>query len=163
MILILTMNLNLPSYSFRIKEKSGKKLIFDNFRRRWVVLTPEEWVRQNFARYLTEIKHFPASLVSLERSLRINQHDFRTDIVLFSRSGSSLVAVECKAPEVKITQQVFDQIARYNLELRVGYLIVTNGMSHYCCRFDQSRLTYTFLPEIPDFEELEFEGLKHKD
>ncbi len=155
MILIVTMELNLPSYSFRIKEHSGKKLIFDNFRRRWIMLTPEEWVRQNFARYLSESKHFPATLMALERSLRINQHDFRTDIVLFSRSGSPLVVVECKAPEVKISQQVFDQIARYNLELRVACLIVTNGINHYCCRFDQSLQTYTFLPEIPDYMELE--------
>ena len=149
------MLLNLPQYSFRTNEKFGKKLIFDGFRRRWVALTPEEWVRQNFARYLTEEKHFPASLVAVERSLRMNQRDFRTDIVLFSKSGNPLVVVECKAPEVKILQQVFDQIARYNLNLRVSYLIVTNGLKHYCCRFDQSELTHTFLPEIPDYKELE--------
>ncbi len=151
------MDLNLPSFSFRIKEQNGKKLIFDNFRRRWVMLTPEEWVRQNFARYLAESKHFPATLMALERSLRLNQHDFRTDVVLFSRKGNPLVVVECKAPEVKISQQVFDQIARYNLELRVAFLIVTNGINHYCCRFDQSLQTYTFLPEIPDYQELEGE------
>jgi len=149
------MDLNLPQYTFRIKEKLGKKLIFDGFRRRWVALTPEEWVRQNFARYLTEEKHFPASLVAIERSLRINQRDFRTDIVLFWKSGNPLVVVECKAPEVKISQQVFDQIARYNLDLRVSYLIVTNGLAHYCCRFDQSQLSYTFLPEIPDYTAIE--------
>ena len=149
------MDLNLPYYSFRIKEHKGKKLIFDRFRRRWVMLTPEEWVRQNFARYLTEIKHFPASLVAIERSLRINQHDFRSDIVLFARTGIPIVVVECKAPEVKISQDVFDQIARYNMELRVSYLIVTNGLSHYCCRFDPRELTYTFLSEIPDFLELD--------
>jgi len=149
------MILNLPQYSFRIQEKAGKKLIFDGFRRRWVALTPEEWVRQNFARYLTEEKHFPASLVAIERSLRMNQRDFRTDIVLFSKSGNPLVVIECKAPEVKISQQVFDQIARYNLDLRVSYLIVTNGLTHYCCRFDQSELSYTFLPEIPDYKEIE--------
>jgi len=149
------MELNLPYYSFRIKEHNGKKLIFDSFRRRWVMLTPEEWVRQNFARYLTEIKHFPASLVAIERSLRINQHDFRSDIVLFAKTGIPLVVVECKAPEVKISQDVFDQIARYNMELRVNYLIVTNGMNHYCCRFDPDQLTYTFLTEIPDYPELE--------
>ena len=148
------MDLNLPSYSFRIREQTGKKQIFDGFRRKWIILTPEEWVRQNFARYLTEVKHFPSSLVALERSLRINQHDFRTDVVLFSKSGNPLVVVECKAPEVKITQQVFDQIARYNLELRVSYLIVTNGLAHYCCRFDQDQQTYTFLQEIPDYTEI---------
>jgi len=148
------MNLNLPSYSFRVKEQTDQRLIFDEFRKRWVKLTPEEWVRQNFARYLTEVKHFPASLLSVERSLRINQHDFRTDIVLFSKTGQPLVIVECKAPEVKISQQVFDQIARYNLALRVDYLVVTNGMMHYCCRFDQQSMTYSFLPEIPDYLDL---------
>jgi len=149
------MVLNLPKYSFRIRDKLEKKLIFDNFRRRWIALTPEEWVRQNFVRYLTEEKHFPASLVAIERSLRINQRDFRTDIVLFSKTGNPLVVVECKAPEVKISQQVFDQIARYNLDLRVSYLIVTNGLSHYCCRFDQQQLSYTFLAEIPDYMDIE--------
>ncbi len=149
------MDLNLPYFSFRLKDHDGKKLIFDSFRRKWVTLTPEEWVRQNMARYLTEIKHFPATLVALERSLRINQHDFRTDIVLFSRSGTPLVVVECKAADVKISQQVFDQIARYNLDLRVSYLIVTNGLSHYCCRFDQTLLTYTFLSEMPDYAEID--------
>jgi len=149
------MLLNLPQYTFRTSEKQGKKIIFDGFRGRWVALTPEEWVRQNFARYLTEVKHFPASLIAIERSLRINQRDFRTDIVLFSKSGMPLVVVECKAPEVKITQQVFDQIARYNLDLRVSYLIVTNGLMHYCCKFEQEQLSYTFLPEIPDYRELE--------
>lgn len=145
------MVLNLPQYSFRIKEQADRKLIFDGFRKRWVMLTPEEWVRQNIARYLTEEKHFPSSLIAIERSLKINQRDFRTDIVLFSRSGNPLVVVECKAPEVKISQLVFDQVAHYNLDLRASYLIVTNGLAHYCCKFDQQQLTHTFLPEIPDY------------
>jgi type I site-specific restriction endonuclease len=149
------MLLNLPQFSFRIRKKPGKNLIFDAFRRRWVSLTPEEWVRQNFVSYLTEIKHFPSSLVAIERSLKINQNDFRADIVLFSKSGNPLVVVECKAPDIKISQQVFDQIAHYNLELRVSYLIVTNGLTHFCCRFDQQNLSYTFLPEIPDFKDIE--------
>lgn len=149
------MLLNLPEYSFRTMEKPGRKLIFDSFRRRWVVLTPEEWVRQNFVRYLTGEKHFPDSLVAIERSIRINQRDFRTDVVLFSKSGNPLVVVECKAPEVQICQQVFDQIVRYNLDLRVSYLIVTNGLTHYCCKFDQEQLTYIFLSDIPDYKDIE--------
>ena len=149
------MDLNLPQYSFRIRENLGRKLIFDGFRRKWVALTPEEWVRQNFVRYLIEEKHFPASLIAIERTLRMNQRDFRTDILLFSKLGSPLIVVECKAPGIKISQQAFDQIARYNLDLRVSYLIVTNGMAHYCCRFDQSQLSYTFLPEIPDYLEID--------
>src|ERR1035437_3473190 len=149
------MDLNLPNYTFRTRENLGKKLIFDGFRQRWVALTPEEWVRQNFVRYLIEEKHFPASLIAVERSLRMNQRDFRTDIVLFSKSGNPLVVVECKAPGIKISQLVFDQIARYNLDLRVSYLIVTNGLAHFCCRFDQSQLSYTFLAEIPDYLEID--------
>jgi len=151
------MLLNLPQYTFRIKDKLDRKLIFDGFRRRWVALSPEEWVRQNFVRYLTEVKHFPASLVAIERSLRMNQRDFRTDIVLFSKSGNPLVVVECKAPEVKITQQVFDQIARYNLDLRVNYLIVTNGLVHYCCRFDQLNSIILFCLKYPTILSLKIE------
>jgi predicted type IV restriction endonuclease len=146
--------LNLPAYIFRIKEKGGKKFIFDAFRRKWVALSPEEWVRQNFIRYLTEEKHYPDALVSVERSLRLNQQNFRADAVVFSKTGEPLVIIECKAPEVKISQHAFDQIVRYNFELKVKYLIVTNGLNHYCCIIDKERLTYTFLPDIPDYRDL---------
>jgi hypothetical protein len=146
--------LNLPTYLFRIKEKEEKKTIFDVYRHKWVSLTPEEWVRQNFIRYLTEEKHYPVSLVSVERSLRLNQQNFRADAVIFTKAGDPLVIIECKAPEVKISQGVFDQIVRYNMELRVKYLIVTNGLSHYCCIIDKGKLSYAFLPEIPDYKDL---------
>ncbi len=127
-------------------------MIFDALRRRWVALTPEEWVRQNFIRYLVEMKHYPESLISVERSLKINQRDFRADVVVFSKSGFPLLVVECKAPEVKVSQQVFDQVARYNIEFQVGFLVVTNGLSHYCCRIDKAKGEYAFLPEIPDYQ-----------
>ena len=146
--------LNLPAYLFRIKEKGGKKFIFDAFRRKWVALSPEEWVRQNFIRYLTEEKHYPDALVSVERSLRLNQKNFRADAVVFSKTGEPVVIIECKAPEVKISQHAFDQIVRYNFELKVKYLIVTNGLNHYCCIIDKEKLTYTFLPDIPDYRDL---------
>ena len=146
--------LNLPTYLFRIKEKNDKKIIFDGFRRKWVALTPEEWVRQNFMRYLTEEKHYPVALVSVERSLRLNQQNFRADAVIFTKTGEPLMIIECKAPEVKISQQVFDQIIPYNIELRVKYLIVTNGLNHYCCIIDKEKLIYEFLPEIPDYKVL---------
>ena len=149
------MILNLPQYSFRTRVQSGKKQIFDEFRRKWVALTPEEWVRQHFARYLTEVKHFPCSLVAIEHALRIHQNDFRADMVLFSKSGVPLAVVECKAPNVKISQEVFDQIARYNLNLRVGFLVVTNGLTHFCCQFESDELRYSFLAEIPDFDQME--------
>lgn len=147
--------LNLPTYLFRIKLKEGKRIIFDSWRRKWVSLTPEEWVRQNFARFLTEEKHFPSARLGIEYSLNLNQQNFRADIVVFGKNGEPVMITECKAPEVKISQQVFDQIVRYNMKLQVKYLIVTNGMSHYCCVIDRVHFTYSFLEEIPDFKDLQ--------
>jgi hypothetical protein len=148
------MQLNLPSYSFRTTQKDGKPYIFDAFRHRWVKLNPEEWVRQHFVRFLAEEKHFPASLMAIERSLKINRQDFRADVVVYSTSGAPLLVVECKAPEVKITQKVFDQIVRYNFEFLVDYLIVTNGITHFCCKINKANQTYEFLKEIPDYNVL---------
>jgi type I site-specific restriction endonuclease len=147
------MELNLPNYLFRIKLKDEKRIIFDVWRRRWILLTPEEWVRQNFARYLVEEKHFPSSRLGIEYSLNLNQQKFRADIVVFGKDGQPLMIVECKAPEVKISQQVFDQIVRYNMKLQVKYLTVTNGINHYCCWFDKNNLTYSFLEAIPSSED----------
>ena len=146
--------LNLPTYSFRIKEKEDKRFIFDAFRRKWVALTPEEWVRQNFIRYLTDDKHYPGALISIEHSLRMNQQNFRADAVIFSNTGKPSVIIECKAPGVNISQHVFDQIVPYNMEFNVKYLIVTNGMNHYCCMINQQTLSYTFLPDIPDYKDI---------
>ncbi len=146
--------LNLPTYLFRIKLNEGKRIIFDAWRRKWVSLSPEEWVRQNFARYLTEEKHFPSARLGIEYSLCLNQQNFRADIVVFGKRGEPLMIIECKAPEVKISQQVFDQIVRYNMKLKVRYLTVTNGINHYCCLIDREHLTYSFLEGIPDFKEL---------
>jgi type I site-specific restriction endonuclease len=149
------MQLNLPQYTFRTTQKEGKSLIFDEYRRRWVKLSPEEWVRQHFVRYLAEDKQYPASLMALEHSLRFNQLDFRADVVVFSSSGKPLLLVECKAPEVKITQKVFDQILRYNYEFQVDFLIVTNGLSHFCCKIDKSNQTCEFLKEIPAYRDID--------
>jgi predicted type IV restriction endonuclease len=143
--------LNLPDYSFQIKSKGQRKYIFDNIRKRYVFLTPEEWVRQNLAAYLVREKNFPASLIAVEMSLRINRMDKRADIVLFSRHGAPVVIVECKAPDVKITQKVFDQAALYNMDMKVEYLIVSNGLVHYCAKLDHREQTWSFLPEIPDY------------
>jgi hypothetical protein len=148
------MQLNLPHFTFRTTQKEGKTLIFDAYRHRWVKLNPEEWVRQHFVRYLVEEKHYPASLMALERSLRFNSQDFRADVVAFATSGKPLLIVECKAPEVKITQKVFDQIVRYNFEFQVDFLIVTNGLSHFCCQIDKTNQTYEFLKEIPEYSEI---------
>lgn len=143
--------LNLPTYSFKIKSKENKTLIFDKFRKKYVVLTPEEWVRQHFAYYLLEEKKYPFSLISVEKQLIINNLKKRSDILVFNALGTPEIIVECKAPSVKISQETFDQIARYNLKLNANYLIVTNGLKHFYCQMDTENETYIFLKEIPDF------------
>ncbi len=143
--------LNLPTYDFRIRELDSKRQIFDAYRKKFVALTPEEWVRQNFARYLVEEKQFPGSLMAMEKGLQVAKRTKRTDIVIYSRSGNPLVIVECKAPEVKITPDVFDQIVRYNITLNANYLIVTNGLEHFCCQLSYSDNSYTFLKDIPEY------------
>ena len=146
--------LNLPTYSFNIKSQSKRKYIFDTIRKKYFLLTPEEWVRQNFIQYLVADKKYPASLISIEKHLKINNLSKRTDIVLYNNIGNPIVIVECKSPKVNIDQNVFDQIARYNLELKVNFLIVTNGLKHYCCKMDHDNSCYSFLKDIPSYDEL---------
>lgn len=146
--------LNLPSYSFRLKEENGKPYIFDKFRKKFLVLTPEEWVRQHFAVYLVEELNYPQNLISIEYSMKVNTLSKRGDIVAFNRKGQAVLLVECKAPSVKIDQKVFDQIATYNMQLNVPLLAVTNGLNHYCCQVDFSKKSYLFLENIPDFGSL---------
>ena len=146
--------LNLPDYSFRIKEEKGKKYIFDTYRRKFLVLTPEEWVRQNFANYLVQDLNYPANLLSIEYSLSVNQLSKRSDIVAFNRKGQPVLIVECKAPSVKINQITFDQIATYNMQMNVPLLVVTNGLNHYCCWVDRKKKSYNFIQDIPNFNEL---------
>ncbi|MCK5639056.1 MAG: type I restriction enzyme HsdR N-terminal domain-containing protein [Flavobacteriaceae bacterium] len=143
--------LNLPPYSFKIKSKENKLYIFDMLRKKNVVLTPEEWVRQNFIQYLIIEKKYPKSLIAIEKQLKINNLSKRTDILVFDKTGLTNIIVECKAPTVKITQDAFDQIARYNLSLNSNYLIVTNGMQHYYCKMDYQLKKYNFLNDIPDY------------
>ena len=147
--------LNLPEYDFQHREEGGKHLILDRFRKRYVVLTPEEEVRQRFARYLMEEKGFPASLMMTEYSLKLNEMIRRCDILVHKPAGMPAVLVECKAPEVKISADTFDQIARYNMVFRVKYLMVTNGLKHYCCRLDFVTQKVDFLKEIPPYASLE--------
>ena len=146
--------LNLPTYSFNIKSGEGQELIFDIFRKRWVPLTPEEWVRQTFARYLCESLGYPESLMLLEQKITHNSLTRRCDIVVYDRSGKPLLLVECKAPEVTLNQKAFDQIARYNMVLGVGFLLVTNGLVHYSIRIDPGSGTHTFLSEIPSYQSM---------
>jgi hypothetical protein len=146
--------LNLPTYSFKIKSKEQKKYIFDSIRRKFILLTPEEWVRQNFIQYLSEEKGYPQSLMSVEHYLKVKQISFRADIAVFNRKGDPVLIVECKAPEVPVSQDHFDQISRYNIHFRVNYLIVTNGISHYCNYYDFAESNATFLKYIPAYEDL---------
>ncbi len=144
--------LNLPEQTFRFKKEEDKTYIFDDFRKKFVVLTPEEWVRQNFLMYLTNELDFPKSLISVEAGLKLYQRIKRTDIVVYDKQGSPVLIVECKAPEIKIDEKVFDQIVRYNMALQVNYLIVTNGLNHYCCQLDYEKNTYNFLKTIPNYK-----------
>ena len=143
--------LNLPNYQFRIKSNENKLFIFDFIRKKEVVLTPEEWVRQHFLMYLVTEKKYPESLIAVEKKLTINTLTKRTDIVVYNTDGKPAIIVECKAPNVNITQQVFDQIARYNLKLTAQYLIVTNGLQHFYCQIDAENETYLFLEDIPNW------------
>jgi hypothetical protein len=146
--------LNFPKCEFRLKSSENKHLIFDRNRKKYVVLTPEEWVRQHVLHYLTEVKKYPASLISLEKILKINGLTRRYDLIARSPSGKVLLMVECKAPEIKINQEVFDQIARYNLSLNADLLMVTNGLEHFYCKMDYSNSRYEFLPDLPDYPNL---------
>lgn len=143
--------LNLPDYSFKFKEQGARTQIFDAIRKKYVALTPEEWVRQNFLQYLVHDKNFPASLIAVEAGLIYNQMQKRTDVLVYDKQGNPHLMVECKAPEVKITQDAFDQIARYNMIFKVKYLVVTNGLNHFCCQMDYEANTYHYLELIPDF------------
>lgn len=144
--------LNLPTYSFNIKLIEQRKYIFDSIRKKYLLLTPEEWVRQNFLKYLIEDKGYPASLISIEKELKLNNISKRTDAVVYNKQGKPVLILEFKAPEVKIDQKVFDQIARYNMKLKVNYLVVSNGMEHYCCVLQHDFNTYQFLKEIPAYD-----------
>ncbi len=143
--------LNFPEYSFRFKNSENKVLIFDEIRKKFVVLTPEEWVRQHVVKFLLEEKKYPKSYINVEKNIKINGLTKRYDIVIFNPDGSIFLLVECKAPEVSITQNVFDQIARYNLKLNAQYLMVTNGLNNYFCQMDFENEKYIFLKELPLF------------
>ncbi|MFC2112740.1 type I restriction enzyme HsdR N-terminal domain-containing protein [Bacteroidota bacterium] len=147
--------LNLPTYSFSLKSEGNRSFIFDAIRRKYVVLTPEEWVRQHFIQYLVRERGFPASLITVEKELSFNRMKKRTDILAHTRQGEPVLLVECKAPDVPVSAAVFDQIGLYNLSLKVPFLIVTNGMKHYCCQFNPSNNGYDFIDHIPGWEEVQ--------
>jgi hypothetical protein len=146
--------LNLPTYGFRTTEESGTPSIYDPLRDRYVRLTPEEWVRQHFLQYLIQELDVPAGLVGVETAFQYQDQPRRADIIAHDRHGAPLLLVECKAPRVSIGQDAFDQCARYNIVLEAPYLVVTNGLTHYACAIDFDDRSYTFLDDLPAYDQL---------
>lgn len=145
--------LNFPNYSFRFKNSENKIAAFDEIRKKFIILTPEEWVRLHTVQYLKVEKLFPLSYINVEKQLMLGKMIKRYDVVVFNAEGGIHLIVECKAPSIKITQATFDQIARYNMNLRATYLMVTNGLDHFFCRMDYEAEKYIFLEELPPFEQ----------
>lgn len=146
--------LNLPSFNIKLQGTQERPRIFDILRRRYVALTPEEWVRQNFIHYLIESLNYPDTLLANEMRLQVGQKRLRADSVLFDTELKPRMIIEYKAPNIAITQKVFDQISAYNLMLHADYLIVSNGMRHYCCKMDYDNNRYLFMDHIPKYEEI---------
>lgn len=138
------MQLNLPQYTFKIKNKNNQRYIFDEIRKKFYVLTPEEWVRQHVIRFLIEVKHYPKGRIGIEVPVRVNGMNQRIDALLYDSRGNPFLMVECKRPSTVITQETFDQIARYNQQLNAKLLLVTNGIDHYCFQVNHSRKCYDF-------------------
>lgn len=145
--------LNLPAYTFRIRTEDRKRLIFDSIRKKYVVLSPEEWVRQNFIQYLIQEKKYRESLMAVEKQIMVNGKQRRFDLLIYAKDGQPLLIAEFKAPNVKITQDAFDQVVRYNMALRVKRVVVSNGLQHFACDINYSSNSYSFLPEIPGYTE----------
>ncbi len=146
--------LNLPFYPLKTREVNQRMEVFDSIRRKYIVLNPEEWVRQQFIQYLIHEKKYPASLISIEKGIKVLGLHKRFDAVVAGKSGEPLVLIEFKAPGVNVDQKTFEQIARYNIQLKVQFLIVSNGMKHYCCIVDFLNETYSFLDNIPEYTNL---------
>ena len=149
------MELNLPQYNFTLKKENDKTFIFDSLRNKFVTLTPEEEVRQRFVATLINQKNYPAGRMGNEISLKLNNTKRRCDTVVYDKFGNPCVIIEYKAPNIDITQEVFDQATRYNCVFKVNYIIVTNGIRCYCCKIDYSKNNYSFLKEIPHYHEIE--------
>ena len=145
------MSLNLPSFDISIAQRNGRPTVFDPLRRRFVALTPEEWVRQHFVNYLVQHLHYPAGLMANEVELTVGDKHLRCDTLLYNKNMQPQMIIEYKAPHIALSQKVFDQITAYNLLLHVDYLVVSNGMEHLCCQMDYDNRRYVFLHDIPDY------------
>lgn len=146
--------LNLPPFEIKLRGAKAQPQIFDILRKKYIALTPEEWVRQHFVHFLVEHKGYPAALMANEIQLKVGEKTLRADSVLYSRDLKPRMIIEYKAPHIPITQKVFDQISIYNMLLHVDYLVVSNGLQHYICKMDYNDKKYLFLEDIPDYEEL---------
>lgn len=146
--------LNLPPFEIKLRGTKARPQIFDILRKKYIALTPEEWVRQHFVHFLVEHKGYPAALMANEIQLKVGEKTLRADSVLYSRNLKPRMIIEYKAPHIPITQKVFDQISIYNMLLHVDYLVVSNGLQHYICKMDYNDKKYLFLEDIPDYEEL---------
>jgi len=144
--------LNFPAFNLLVKSKENKSFIFDSVRKKWLILSPEEWVRQHCIHYLIDYKSYPLSYIQVEKKLKLNRIERRYDIIVFNKDGSINLLVECKRPNVPITQKTFDQIAQYNLTLSSDYLMITNGLNHYYCQIDLVQKKYIFLKDLPSFK-----------
>lgn len=147
-------SLNLPTYEAKIRKNSNGLEIFDPLRRKYIALTPEEWVRQHFVNYLINYKNYPASLMANEAGIKLNSLTRRCDTVVYNNQLVPLMIIEYKESKVQITQNVFDQIVRYNTVLKVPYIVVSNGISHYCCRMNYEDQSFEYLTDIPEYQSL---------
>ena len=144
--------LNFPMFNLPTKSKENKNFIFDRIRKKWFILTPEEWVRQHCVQYLINNKGYPIGLIQVEKKLKVNQREKRYDIVCFNQEGKINLLVECKRPDVKITQRTFDQISQYNYALKSDLIMITNGLEHYYCKMNFEDKKYVFLDKLPPFK-----------
>ncbi len=144
--------LNLPPVSFRYKDLNGKKAVFDILRKKYIILTPEEWVRQHFIHFLINHCRYPKALIKIESGLRYNSLNGRSDIIVFDRSGQVFMLIECKSSELSLSDKVFEQASRYNIHYKARYLVITNGLQHFCCRIIHETGSYEFVEQLPAFE-----------
>jgi hypothetical protein len=150
----LLVPLHLPPYAFKITDQNGQLTLFDVIRKKNIIITPEEWVRQHYVQYLINQKRYPKTLIKLEGGHKLHGKAKRSDIVVYNSTGEKILLVECKAPSVPIDQKAFDQVARYNMVHKVKLLAVTNGLQHYYCRIDFEKSDYKFIEELPAYEEI---------
>ena len=148
------LQLNLPAYNFRVKKMTNKLVIFDPQRKRYVSLSPEEWVRQHFIRFLIEEKGYPASRLAIEKQLEMNGMKKRCDAILYNDCAAPILIIELKAPHIPISQATFDQVAVYNAKLKVDFFMISNGIEHYCCQVNSENNRYDYFQEIPTYQQL---------